>query len=159
MFLTFKWTILTTDALIFCFKINLIAMTDRSVKLKSLFRPWTLCTGWICKWFSIALRFRWRLRYIWVKKLKTIIIKFYKMMKAPRAPRLVKKQSFIATINPWTIEVYVIKVTDRTFHRFISEVKVSRCWETIQKKNQLPLARNYKLFSCSHNITHGLSRQ
>ena len=48
MSLTFKWTILVTDAL-FCFKINLITMTDRSMKIKSLVWLWTLCTGWICK--------------------------------------------------------------------------------------------------------------
>ena len=45
-----------TDAF-FCFKINLITMTDRSMKIKSLVWLWTLCTGWICKWFSKAFNF------------------------------------------------------------------------------------------------------
>ena len=84
-----------------------IGMTDRSMKIKSLVWLWTLCTGWICKWFSMALRFRWRSRYIWVKKLKIIIIKFYKIVKILRAPWLVKKQSLIAPVNLWKIEVYI----------------------------------------------------
>ena len=111
-------------------------MIDRSMKIKLLVWLWTLCTVWICKWFSIALRFRWRLRYIWVKKLKIIIIKFSKIIKILRAPLLVKKQPLIAPINPWKIEVYVIKVTDHVLYRFTSVVNVSRCWETIRKKKR-----------------------
>ena len=136
MSLTFKWTIMVTDAL-FSFKINLITMTDRSMKIKSLVWLWTLCTGWICKWFSKGLRFRWHSRYIWVKKLKIIIIKFYKIVKILRAPWLVKKQSLIAPVNRGKSKfIYVIKVTDRTFYRFTSVVNVFRCWETIRKKSR-----------------------
>ena len=140
-------------------------MIDRSMKIKLLVWLWTLCTVWICKWFSKVLRFRWRLRHIWVKKLKIIIIKFFKIIKILRAPWLVKKQPLIAPINPWKIEVYVIKVTDHVLYRFTSVVNVSRCWETIRKRkkkkkgNQSPPTRNYKLFSCPHNIPRGLSRQ
>ena len=152
MSLTFKWIISVTDALLLSSKINLITRNERSMKIKSLVWLWTLCTGWIL--ISMALRFRWRLRYIWVKKLKIVIIEFYKIVKILRAPWLVKKQPLIAPINPWKLEVCVIKVTDCTFYRFTNVVKVSRCWETIQKKkkkvNQSPPARNYKLFSCSH---------
>ena len=125
-----------TDALLFSSKINLITMIDRSMKIKLLVWLSTLRTGWICKWFFIALRFRWRLRYIWVKKFKIIIIKFSKIIKILRAPWLVKKQPLIAPINPWKIEVYVIKVTDHVLYRFTSVVNVSRCWETIRKKKE-----------------------
>ena len=123
MFLTFKWTILVTN-MFFCFEINLITMIDRSMKIKSLVWLWTLCTGWICKWFSMALRFRWRLRYIWEKKLKIVIIKFYKIIKRPRAPWLVKEQSLITPISPWKIEVYVIRLTHCTSHRFTCVVNL-----------------------------------
>ena len=118
MSLTFKWTILVTDAL-FCFKINLITMTDRSMKIKSLVWLWTLCSGWICKWFFKALRFRWHSRYIWVKKLKIIIIKFYKIVKILRAPWLVKKQSLIAPVNLWKIEVYICYLSNRPHFRSV----------------------------------------
>ena len=50
-------------------------MIDKSMKIKSLVWLWTLCTGWIRKWFSMVLRFRWRLRYIWVKTLKIYLRK------------------------------------------------------------------------------------
>ena len=105
MSLTFKWTILVTDAL-FSFKINLITMTDRSMKIKSLVWLWTLCTGWICKWFSMALRFRWRSRYIWVKKLKIIIIKFYKIVKILRAPWLVKINCYRGQVSKETLVLH-----------------------------------------------------
>ena len=96
------------------------------------------------------------------EKLKIIIIEFYKIVKILRAPWLVKKQPLIAPINPWKIEVCVIKVTDGTFYRFTNLVNVSRCWETIRKKktkvNQSPPARNYKLFeadpSCENEQFH-----
>ena len=123
MFLTFKWKILVT-IMLFCFEINLITMIDRSMKIKSLVWLWTLCTGWICNWFSMALRFRWRLRYIWEKKLKIVVIKFYKIIKILRVPWLVNKQYLIAPISPWEIEVIVIRVTHRSFHRFTSVVKL-----------------------------------
>ena len=123
MFLTFKWKILVT-IMLFCFEINLITMIDRSMKIKSLVWLWTLCTGWICNWFSMAVRFRWRLRYIWEKKLKIVVIKFYKIIKILRVPWLVNKQYLIAPISPWEIEVIVIRVTHRSFHRFTSVVKL-----------------------------------
>ena len=139
MSLTFKWIISVTDALLLSSKINLITRNERSMKIKSLVWLWTLCTGWIL--ISMVLRFRWRLRYIWVKKLKIVIIEFYKIVKILRAPWLVKKQPLIAPINPWKLEVCVIKVTDCTFYRFTNVVKVSRCWETIQKKKKKSINR------------------
>ena len=100
---------MVTDASLFSSKINLITMTDRSMRIKSLVWLWILWTWWICKWFSMALRFCWRLRYIWEKTLKIIMIKFYKIVKILRAPRLVKKQSLIAPVNPWKIKVVLLK--------------------------------------------------
>ena len=140
MSLTFKWTISVTDALLFSSKINLITTNERSMKIKSLVWLWTLCTGWIL--ISMVLRFRWRLRYIWVKKLKIIIIEFYKIVKILRAPWLVKKQPLMAPINPWKLEVCVIKVIDCTFYRFTNVVNVSRCWETIRKSKLIERAMN-----------------
>ena len=68
--------------------------------------------------------------------LKIIIIKFCKIIKILRALWLVKKQPLIVAINPWKIEVYVIKVTDHILYRFTSVVNVSRCWETTRKKKK-----------------------
>ena len=121
-----------TDALLFSSKTNPITTNERSMKIKSLVWLWTLCKGWIL--ISMVLCFRWRLRYIWVKNLKIIIIEFYKIVKILRAPWLVKKQPLIAPINPWKVEVCVIKVTDCTFYRFTNLVNVFRCLETIRKK-------------------------
>ena len=182
-FLSEQFWWLNFGALLFSFKINLITMIDRSMTMKSLVWLWTLCRGWICKWFSMAPRFRWRSRYIWgkkvksleksftypscaqgsepderfyfhapvshcdkvdfkaekrishqncsryiwVKKLKIIIIEFYKIFNILQAPWLVKKQPLIAPINLWKIEVCVIKVTDCTFYRFTNVINVSRC--------------------------------
>ena len=93
-------------------------------------------------WFSMVLCFRWRLRYIWMKKLKIIIIEFYKIVKILRAPWLVKKQPLMAPINPWKIEVCVIKVTDSVFYQFTNVVNVSRCLETIRKSKLIERAMN-----------------
>ena len=93
-------------------------------------------------WFSMVLCFRWHLRYIWMKKLKIIIIEVYKIVKILRAPWLVKKQPLMAPINPWKIEVCVIKVTDSTFYQFTNVVNVSRCWETIRKSKLIERAMN-----------------
>ena len=60
---------------------------------------------------------------------------------------LVKKLSLIAPVNPWKIEVYVIKVTDRTFHRFTRIVNLFRCWETIRKKHWKLETSALKLFT------------
>ena len=63
---------------------------------------------------------------------------------------MVKKQPLIAPINPWKIEVCVIKVTDCTLYRF-TNVDVRKPFEKKQTKvNQSPPARKYKLFSCPH---------
>ena len=140
MSLTFKWTILVTDALLFSSKINLTTMIERSMKMNRSFGSEPCSQDGY--WFSIVLRFRWRLRYIWMKKLKIIIIEFYKIVKILRAPWLVKKQPLIAPINPWKIEVCVIKVTDSTFYQFTNVVNVSRCWETIRKSKLIERAMN-----------------
>ena len=39
------------------------------------------------------------------EKIEIIIIKFYKLVKILRAPWLVKKQSLVAPVNLWKIEV------------------------------------------------------
>ena len=103
-----------------------------------------------CAQYGYGAMFSLTLKVYLSEKLKIIIIEFYKIVKILRAPWLVKKKPLIAPINPWKIEVCVIKVTDGTFYRFTNLVNVSRCWETIRKKktkvNQSPPARNYKLF-------------
>ena len=68
--------------------------------------------------------------------LKIITIKFGKIIKILWAPWLVKKQPLIAPINPWKIEVYVIKVTDHISYRFISVVNVFRCWKNHSEKKR-----------------------
>ena len=73
--------------------------------------------------------------------LKIIIIKFCKKIKILRALWLVKIQPLIAAINPWKIEVYVIKVTDHILYRFTSVVNFSRCLETIRKKKKKEINR------------------
>ena len=102
-----------TKALLLSFKINTITMINRSMKIKSLVWLWSLCTEWICKWLSMALRFRSHLRCIWMKKFKIIIIKFSKIIKILRAPWLVKKQPLIAPVSPWKIEVHICYKSNR----------------------------------------------
>ena len=91
--------------------------------------------------------------------LKIIIIKFCKIIKILRALWLVKKQPLIVAINPWKIEVYVIKVTDHILYRLTSVVNVSRCWETTRKKNKQKKQKRKSIASNSELQTFLVSSQ
>ena len=91
--------------------------------------------------------------------LKIIIIKFCKKIKILRALWLVKIQPLIAAINPWKIEVYVIKVTDHILYRFTSVVNFSRCLETIRKKKKKKKKKRKSIASNSELQTFLVSSQ
>ena len=157
--LTFKWTILVTDVLLFCFKFNFTTMIEKRINIISLVWLWTLCTGWICEWFSMALRFRRRLRYIWVKKLKIIIIK----IKNQNITSALIGQKAIVGCTYKSMENWRLCYCSNRQH-FLSVYQRSKRLQMLgnhSKKsvNQSPPAQNYKLLSCSHNIPRGLFRQ
>ena len=75
MFLIFKRTILVADALIFCFKFNLITMIEKKHEYKIARLALNLCTGYVSDspWRNVLLTLKIYLRE---KMLKIIIIKF-----------------------------------------------------------------------------------